>query len=144
MSVSFTYDDDDLHNLALVGWKEARGEGSQGMQAVMCVCVNRVGASGFPATLHDVIFQKNAFSSMSRPSDPQYNLEPNPDDLSWRDAQQLALATLNESNSDITNGACYYANLATMDVNGWFARNIVANTDDHPQVATIGRHTFFA
>ena len=36
-----TYDQDDLDSIALCAWKEARGEGTPGMLAVMHVIYNR-------------------------------------------------------------------------------------------------------
>ena len=53
-----TFDNVDVDNLALVTWKEARGEGVEGCRAVMHVIANRVGAKDFPSTLHNVIYQK--------------------------------------------------------------------------------------
>lgn len=144
ISVSFPFDSDDQHSLALVGWKEARGQGGYGLQAVMCVACNRVGTPGFPKTLHDVIFEKNAFSSMSRPADPQFNLEPQPDDLTWRGAVTIAGQILAGVLADPTKGAKYYANLKNVDPHGWFARNIVARPDIHPETAVILDHTFYA
>jgi N-acetylmuramoyl-L-alanine amidase len=138
-----SFDDADQQLLALVAWKEARGEGSAGMEAVMCVCVNRVGAPGFPSTLHDVIFQKNAFTSISVPSDPEYGLQPDAMDPQWRVAQQLAFAILNGDVPDTTGGACYYANLAHTPEDGWFYRNIVLDSAAHPETVVVGKQTFY-
>jgi spore germination cell wall hydrolase CwlJ-like protein len=44
------------------------------MNAVAHVIFNRIGAPGFAATLHEVIYGKNQFSSMSISTDPEYNL----------------------------------------------------------------------
>ena len=43
---------------------------------------------------------------------------------------------------DQGNGALYYANLAHVS-SGWFEDNIVKNTVLHPQVAVIGKQTFY-
>ena len=76
-----TYDQDDLNNATLCVWKEARGDGPLAMTAVAHVIFNRVGAPGFADTLHDVIYGKNQFSSMSISTDPEYNLAaPEPTD----------------------------------------------------------------
>lgn len=40
------FDDDDLNNAVLCVWKEARGDGYDGMNAVAHVIFNRVGAPG--------------------------------------------------------------------------------------------------
>jgi N-acetylmuramoyl-L-alanine amidase len=64
------FDQDDLQNAILCVWKEARGDGYEAMDAVAHVIFNRVGAPGFPNSLHDVIYGKNQFSSMSISTDP--------------------------------------------------------------------------
>jgi N-acetylmuramoyl-L-alanine amidase len=135
------YDDNDKHSLALCAWKEARGQGLIGMRAVMCVIKNRVGKPGFAHTLHDVIYGKNQFTSMSVASDPEFNLEPS--GPVWPGAQLLASQVLDESLPDNTNGAHYYANLDTMDKGGWFERNILGQPGTHPLTATIGAHSFY-
>lgn len=147
------YDSNDVHSAALCAWKEARGDGTEAMCAVVWVLRNRVGFPGFAMNLHDVIYGKNQFTSMSVPSDPEFNLEPKTDDESWVYAQGAALKILNVSTlpssenddptmSDNTNGAHYYANLHTMQKGGWFARNIVLSRN-HPITAQIGKQTFF-
>lgn len=135
------YTNDDLKLLATCIWREARGQGIIGMQAVGAVIKNRIGAPGFPGTLHDVILSKNAFSSMSRPSDPQFNLAPS--GPSWSQAQDVALTVLGY-NVDPTQGAHYYANLHEMDRDGWFFRNICEQPEIHPHTVTIGAHDFYA
>jgi hypothetical protein len=44
------------------------------MNAVAHVIFNRIGAPGFAGTLHEVIYGKNQFSSMSISTDPEYKL----------------------------------------------------------------------
>lgn len=144
-----TYDEDDIYNLRLVAWKEARGEGAEGCRAVMHSVCNRVISPGFPRDLHSVIYQKNAYSSMSRPSDPQYNLQPPENDALWSLLDPLARQILAGSDPDLTAhpithaGAKFYANLATMEKDGWFERNIVERPDLHPMTVKILHHTFF-
>lgn len=131
----------DLESLRLCAWKEARGEGVDGIRAVMHVIVNRVGAPGFAHTLHDVIYGKNQFTSMSVPSDPEFNLKPADGDAIFQECAALARGI--ETDPDLTNGARYYANLRTA-TSGWFERAIVNDPVNHPQTAVIGHHTFFA
>jgi N-acetylmuramoyl-L-alanine amidase len=136
------YDNDDIHSLALVTWKEARGEGAEGCRAVMHVIVNRVSSVGFPRTLHDVIYQKNAFTSMSVSNDPEFNLQPKETDSIYMSCQALALLILSGKDEDITHGAHYYANLKNT-TSGWFFNHIVNDHINHPVTAVIGHHTFF-
>jgi spore germination cell wall hydrolase CwlJ-like protein len=137
-------DQDDIDSLALVGWKEARGEvaafGIDSVRAVMHTICNRVGTPGFAHTLHDCIYGKNQFTSMSVPSDPEFNLQPPDGDAIF--AQCLSLAENILSDTDNTGGAHYYANLQTM-TSGWFERVIVDDPVNHPQTVVIGHHTFF-
>ena len=48
-----------------VAMLEARGEGEDGMWFVMSVIVNRVGDSDWPDTVHDVVYQRFAFSAVT-------------------------------------------------------------------------------
>ena len=138
------YDINDIHSAELCAWKEARGEGIEGMKAVLCVLKNRVGFTGFAHTLHDVIYGKNQFTSMSVPSDPEFNLQPPAVDDAFSAALDIATALLEaDISEDITNGAHYYANLHVIPKDGWFYRNIVLNTVEHRLTAQIGKHTFF-
>jgi spore germination cell wall hydrolase CwlJ-like protein len=140
--MNLIYNADDVKSLALVAWKEARGEGLEGCRAVMHVIRNRVGQAGFARTLHDCIYGKNQFTSMSVPSDPEFNLEAGDGDLIHAKCMTLAEKVLSSTDPDNTCGAHYYANLAHVS-SGWFAVHIVGNTTNHPVVAVIGRHTFF-
>jgi N-acetylmuramoyl-L-alanine amidase len=140
MVVAVTYDTGDVNSLALCAWKEARGEGVEGMRAVMHAIVNRVTAWG--ETIHNVIYGKNQFTSMSVPTDPEFNLEPSDADMQYTECLEIAPLVLNGSDPDCTNGACYYANLKNV-TSGWFERNIVNNPIKHPQTVVILHQTFF-
>jgi hypothetical protein len=137
-------DEDDVSNLALCAWKEARGDGDGAMQAVMHVIFNRVGVPGFSHTIHDVIYGKNQFSSMSISTDPEYNLKPLDGDPQY--AYCMGIANAIQSDPDVTNGAHYYENEATA-TSGWFGRVIAGpngtGTPLHPLVASIGHQVFF-
>lgn len=139
-------DQDDIHSAALCAWKEARGEGVDGMRAVLCVLKNRVGYQGFAKNLHDVIYGKNQFTSMSVPSDPEFNLDPEDNDSTFAAAMEMATALFgdgsNDPPSDPARNAHYYANLHLTPTDGWFYKNIVLG-QYHPITAQIGRHTFF-
>ena len=134
-------DQNDIQSLALCTWKEARGEGLLGMKAVMHVMMNRVGAEGFSHTIHDVIYGKNQFTSMSVPSDPEFNLEPKEDDTQYQYC--LTLAPDISTDVDPTCGAHYYANLDEIQVGGWFQKHILTDAVNHPHLATIGKQDFF-
>jgi N-acetylmuramoyl-L-alanine amidase len=137
------YDENDVTSAALCAWKEARGDGSTGMHAVLHVLKNRVESYGlgFAKTLHDVIYGKNQFTSMSVPSDPEFNLSPAHDTM-YTAALTLAGVVLNTDDDDPTGGAHYYENAETAN-SGWFARVIVADTVNHPKTVQILHHTFY-
>ena len=145
------FDESDIRSAALCAWKEARGEGNDGMCAVLHVLNNRTAAPGFAKTLHDVIYGKNQFTSMSVPSDPEFNLEPGADDESFGAALKMAtemfavnaLPPGSIPSTDPTRGAHYYANLHEIDSDGWFYKDIVLESHFHPVTAQIGKHTFF-
>jgi spore germination cell wall hydrolase CwlJ-like protein len=140
------YDQDDLNNAILCVWKEARGDGNIAMNAVAHVIFNRVGAPGFAATLHDVIYGKNQFSSMSISTDPEYNLAaPGVSDRqypSYLAATNIVKAIVAGTSSDPTNGALYYANLK-QSTSGWFFQHIVNDPVNHPLRATLGHQVFY-
>lgn len=134
------------YEFALCIWKEARGEGTEGMRAVGHVIKNRIGAIGFPRDLHSVIYQPNAFTSMSVPNDPEYALIPLNEDTQFAFCKALVPAILSGTDPDLTNGACYYANLRDV-TSGWFSRHISGpdgqGMPNHPLLATIGHQKFY-
>ena len=139
------FDQNDVQSAALCAWKEARGEGADGMRAVLHVLANRANNAyhSFGATIHDVIYGKNQFTSMSVPSDPEFNLQPAPGDEQFSFAFGAAPGVLDGTDDDVTNGADYYANMHEIPTDGWFYKNIVLSKN-HPITAQIGHHTFFA
>jgi len=112
------------------------------MRAVMHVIANRVGVPGFAPTIHDVVYGKNQFTSMSVPTDPEFNLEPNDGDPQFAFCMSVVTSVLNGSDPDLTNGARWYDNPKAA-TSGWFARVIVGDPANHPMVATIGQQQFF-
>jgi len=141
-----TFDDNDVQSLALCAWKEARGEGTPGIMAVMFVIKNRAEAwygNLAEEAVHFAVYAKNQFTSMSVPSDPEFNLKPGENDASYDFCMQMAPRVLaGQGNPDITAGALYYANLFEV-TSGWFIDNIVNDPANHPKTAVIGRQTFF-
>lgn len=58
------YSEADIELLALVTMAEAEGEPEEGKRLVIDTILNRVDSEHFPDTIHDVIYQKNQFTSM--------------------------------------------------------------------------------
>ena len=55
---------EEIELIALVTMAEAEGEPEHGQRLVISTILNRVDHASFPDTVHGVIYQKNAFSSM--------------------------------------------------------------------------------
>lgn len=146
------YDQNDLHSAALCAWKEGRGDGLTGVHAVLHCLKNRVNSYGlgFARNLHDVIYGKNQFTSMSVPSDPEFNLEPletnHQDWLMWLESLRLADVVFNTDDADPTGGAHYYENPKTAG-SDWFTRIIAGpdgnGTPEHPKTVQILHHVFY-
>ncbi|MFZ3216332.1 MAG: cell wall hydrolase [Candidatus Acidiferrales bacterium] len=140
------YDNNDIQSTSLCIWKEARGQGQIGMRAVAHVIKNRVGAPGFAPTVHGVVYGKNQFTSMSVPSDPEFNLIPPPGDPQYAYALSIVPLVFNGDDPDPTEGAHYYENPKTAN-SGWFTRVIAGpdgkGTEGHALSAVIGSQNFF-
>jgi cell wall hydrolase len=128
---------------ALCLWREARGEGHEGMRAVAWVIENR--SRAWNKSILQILMQPNQFTSMTDKQQPDgtWKFEFPPDwDPQWEEARQIVGAMIDGSDSeDPTDGALYYANLKTMTSN-WFMENIVKSAE-HPHTVTVGHHDFF-
>ena len=131
---SMNYSDWYKAVLALVIWREARGEGAEGMRAVAHVIKNRVDASHLPDSWDTVIERKWQFSSMTAPGDPMLVQWPIHPDASFAQAMKIAAEVFSGSDPDLTSGATHYCNLNVCHP-AW--------ADTLHQVAVIGHHTFF-
>jgi spore germination cell wall hydrolase CwlJ-like protein len=120
--------------LALVIWREARGESHEGKIAVGCVIRNRVVATHLADQWADVIEKRLQFSSMTAAGDAMLVQWPADNDPSWVDSMNVAEGIFAGSFLDATNGATLYCNLHVCKP-AW--------ADPAKQTATIGNHTFF-
>jgi spore germination cell wall hydrolase CwlJ-like protein len=126
--------------LALVCWREARGDGIEAMLAVAHVIHNRVKAWG--KSYCEVIDGHDQFSSMTIAGDSQL--------LVWPDVRNPLFVQLLQklddayagTGDDLTKGSIYYGNLANV-TSGWFKSEIVGKPDQHPMKAIIGKQHFF-
>lgn len=91
---------------ALCLWREARGEGVQGMQAVANVIVNRANRDG--STCDAEIMKPLQFSSMTAKGDPQLLLFPHGADAMWVQARGFAARAKAQTLADITQGSTMY------------------------------------
>jgi len=127
--------------LSLCIWREARGEGLEGMRACAHVISNRVRAHW--GDYSKVIAAKNQFSSMTVLGDSQTILWPTRPNSMFEAAMDIAEKVYAETDIDPTHGALYYANL-DIAKSEWFQKQIVERPDEHPVTVKIGAHTFFA
>jgi len=130
--------------LALLAWREENINGVNGMLGVMFVVRARAQAWGKGDWL-SVMTAHNQFSSMTVAGDGQTVKYPDPRDPAFQRVLQIVDSVFDGTMTDtLTNGALYYADLASPAYNkgGWFDRN-VAGSPDHPVVAKIGSTTYF-
>lgn len=122
--------------LLLTMWREARGEGLEGMRAVGHVIANRARANG--GSFIEAICAPNQFSSMTICGDLQT--------VKWPTAQDvealslLAGGIIAGTDPDSTGGAMFYANEAVV-TSEWYRKNIMGN-GQHPVTMVLGKHTF--
>ena len=131
--------------VSLCLWREARGEGDDGIRGVMHVIRKRA-LSWYKSAkepYHAAIYDHAQFTSMSDPNDPQYTLFPPDTDLIYLLCRKIAVDVISGCDPDNTGGALYYANLDNITPGGWFAKYILKHPETHPPTVTIKHHTFF-
>ncbi|MDK2820657.1 MAG: N-acetylmuramoyl-L-alanine amidase [Clostridia bacterium] len=118
-----SYSSSDLDLLAHLVYGEGRGEPYTGQVAIAAVALNRTRDSRFPYTLEGVIYEIDAFTSVS---DGQFYLTPN------ATAYKAAREAL--QGYDPSGGALYFWNPAEVPANSWVWTR--------PIITTIGNHVF--
>ena len=122
------------YTASLCAWREARGEGRDGMRAVIHVISNRAASPKFPHTWAEVVYQPLQFSSMTAPHDPQLGKVPVNPDPQFIDCYDIADTIWNGGDFDLTNGATNYFNPSEV-LPDW--------AQAMTKVATIGNHVFY-
>ncbi len=113
----------DQYLLARLVYAEARGESYKGKVAVAAVALNRVRSSAFPNTLSGVIYQNNAFESVTNGS-----INKTPDSDCLRAAREAM------NGWDPTGGCLYFYNAAQVSTGSWIRTRTVKTV--------IGNHSF--
>ncbi len=121
-------------SLALCMWREARGEGHDGMRAVGHVIRNRVVADKIPDDWDQVIFRKWQFSSMTATGDSQLTAWPKHGDPEFDDALDISEHVYRGDDFDLTQGATHYF-ADTIPMPQW-AKNMT-------ETVKLGHHTFY-
>jgi len=107
--VTIDYQTYERAMLALLVWREARGETHQAKVAVAFSVLNRVKSpKWWGTTLGAVIAKKWQYSSMAAPGDPNLILYPLPQDLSFQDSMRAVNVALAGIEANIVVGADSY------------------------------------
>lgn len=120
--------------LALVVWREARGEPHDGKVGVAAVIRNRVLATHLADQWDDVIERKWQFSSMTAPGDGMLVQWPRDGDSTWVDSMNVAEGIFSGTTPDNTGGSTLYCNLSVCHP-AW--------ADSSTPTVKIGNHSFF-
>lgn len=131
------WDDYRKFVLALTMWREASGEGREGMRAVGHVIWNRHMSEA--ADVITIIEGKNQFSSMTVAGDGQTVRWPHPPDAMFEVAMSLA-ELIPTGDDDITGGSVFYWNPVTA-TSEWFKDRVADGR--LVKVVSIGHHDFF-
>lgn len=127
--------------LALVMWREGRGEGTEGMRATGHVAWNRHEQSG--KSLGEIITQDAQFTSINpfkKTYDSQLDEWPAPGNEMFRSALRIAAEIMNGSSVDPTNGATFYRNPQTA-TSEWFQKAVESGKLQF--AVTLGAHDFY-
>ena|SRR5581483_1566543 len=131
-----TWNDWDKALLALTLWREARGEGKEGMQAVGCVIRNRANANG---SWRKTMAAKWQFSSLTAPGDSMLISWPT-NEKTFEDAMEIAEGIYNNSLPDITLGSTHYRNPVTATSKSF---QKAVDSGQLIKTVTIGHHEFY-
>ncbi len=117
---------------ALCAWREARGEGHDGIRAVIHVIANR--SKYRSRSWAEIVYQPLQFSSMTYPHDPQLGNVPFKPDPIFEDCYNVADLIFSGGDEDLTFGADFY-----------FADSIPMPEWATTMTATakIGKHNFY-
>jgi spore germination cell wall hydrolase CwlJ-like protein len=130
-----------LDALTRATFGESEGEGPKGWRAAMGAIMNRVDTPGFADTVPGVVFQKNAFQSVS---DGRYNVDPTKLQgarlEAWNGIRDMAKSQLEEAmNGNVPYAPRFFRRVGSPSP--WFDK-AVANGTLEP-VGIIGNHEFY-
>jgi len=118
---------------ALTIWREARGEGHEGMRAVAHVIANR--SAKQKTDVSAICTAPWQFSSMTAPGDPMLIQWPKTGDAQFEDAMIIVETIYENADADPTGGATMYANLAVCKPKWDFSKLV--------HTVKIGAHDFW-
>lgn len=99
----------DITFLALILWREARGESVDAREAVGQVVMNRVRKPGWwGKDVMSVVFKRWQFSSVTDPKDQQLTKWPESSDKQWGECLDIASRCVNNQIGNIVQGGDSY------------------------------------
>ena len=102
--------------MALVIWREARGECREAKEAVAGCILNRVRFSGWwGRDIMGCLFKKWQFSSVTDPKDKQLTTWPSPTDPSWAECLEIAERAVSDELEHPAPGADSYFDISIPD-----------------------------
>lgn len=125
--------DDAITCLARTIYWEARGEGAAGMQAIANVVMNRLGHTGFPATICEVVKQGHEQGSCQFSWWCDGHADDAQNEKAYAMAKEIARKALNRQLSDRTGGALYFHH--RKGTANWSAKYI--------KTVEVGEHAFY-
>lgn len=100
---------EDVVFLALLVWREARGESEECQTGVACSVMNRVTSAAWRDNVMDVAFQHLQYTSLTHKKDPQVTNWPKSNDGSWKKCLEIAeLAAEGRANNPIDGADSYH------------------------------------
>ena len=110
----------DVVLVALVIWREARGESSQGKLGVAAVIRNRAAMPGWWGNdVMSVCVKPWQFTSMTGAGDANLIKWPKASDTSWQQSLAAAEMMLTDGAADPTSGATHYHDVSIEKPTGW-------------------------
>jgi len=104
--MSFSWAEFDVYVASLCAWREARGEGRDGIRGVLHVIANR--GKAWNKSWAEIVYQRLQFSSMTAPGDPQLELVPKTTDPIFQECCEIAMVISAGGDFDLTQGATHY------------------------------------
>lgn len=102
----------DIAFLALLLWREARGESKECKTGVAYSVLNRTISPSWGDTVMSVGFQHLQYSSLTYKGDPQLTTWPKDNDPSWRQCLEIAQDVLEGDVSNPIDGADSYHDIS--------------------------------
>ena len=130
----FDWKEFDKWQAALCGWREARGEGRDGIRAVIHVIANRAKLSG--RSWAQEVYRRLQFSSMTYGQDPQLSICPHTPDAIFSTCYEIADAVMAGTDPDLTQGATFYY-ATSISAPAW------VNDPGMEYVGTVGSQKFY-